>query len=596
MNAVQGEIARRLLPFLHWLPRVGPRSLRADLVAGATGAIIVLPQGVAYALIAGLPPEYGLYTAIVTPIVAGLFGSSLHLVSGPTAAISIVVYSVVSGVVPPDSPQFIPYVLALTFMVGVIQLALGITRMGTLVNFISHTVVVGFTTGAAILIGTSQLRHFTGIDAPSGESFLHTLQALALGAGGANAYSIAIGTLTLLTALAMRAWLPRWPGMLIAMVVGSLVCLAIGGGERGVPLVGAMSGGLPAPSLPELSPDVLRDLAPGALAVAIIALIEAVSIARAVAIRSHQQIDGNQEFIGQGLSNIVGSFFSCYAGSGSFTRTGANYDAGARTPLAAVFASLMLALVLLLAPGLTAYLPLPAMAGIVLLIAWNLIDFHHIRKIMRASRRETVVLAVTFASTLLLELEFAIYVGVLLSLVLYLQRTAKPRLVDLAPMAERAERPLRNAAKRSLPECPQLRILRIDGSLFFGAVDHVQTALKNDPEGERPHVLIIGNAINFIDVAGAEMLAEEAERLRHAGGGLYLCGVKSPALETVRRGGYLEALGEENLFTTPEDAIHAIFQRLDGEVCRICRRRIFLECADAPGPEPAAGTPEGRGT
>ncbi len=593
------EVTRRLLPFLQWLPVVGPRSLRADLVAGATGAIIVLPQGVAYALIAGLPPQYGLYTAIITPIVAGLFGSSLHLVSGPTAAISIVVYSVVSGVVAPGSPQFIPYVLALTFMVGTIQLALGVTRMGTLVNFISHTVVVGFTTGAAILIGTSQLRHLTGIDAPAGESFLHTVQALAMGAGGANAYSIAIGAVTLATAVGIRAWRPRWPGMLIAMVVGSLVCLAIGGGDRGVPLVGAMPGGLPSPSMPELSLGVLRDLAPGALAVAIIALIEAVSIGRAVAIRSHQQLDGNQEFIGQGLSNIVGSFFSCYAGSGSFTRTGANYDAGARTPLAAVFASVMLALVLVIAPGLTAYLPLPAMAGIVLLIAWNLIDFRHLRKIVRASRGETVVLGVTFASTLLLELEFAIYVGVLLSLVLYLQRTAKPRLVDLAPMAGRADRPLRNAAKRGLSQCPQLRILRIDGSLFFGAVDHVQTTLKNDPEGHRPHVLIIGNAINFIDVAGAEMLAEEAERLREEGGGLYLCGVKSPALETVRRGGYLEALGEGNLFTTPKDAIHAVFQRLDGEVCRTCRRRIFLECADAPGPEPlvAESQPSGkRGT
>lgn len=581
----QSSTSVKFLPFLAWWPLVNKRCLRADLIAGLTGAIIVLPQGVAYALIAGLPPQYGLYTAIVTPIIAGLFGSSRHLVSGPTAAISIIVLSVISGVGPQSSTEFISIMLTLTLMVGIIQFALGLARMGTLVNFISHTVVVGFTAGAAVLIATSQLSHLLSLTEGGGHSFIASLIAVAKNIGATNPWSLAIGLITLCSAVLIRYWRPKWPNMLMAMLIGSAVCLLFESAQQSVTMVGAMPRGLPPPGVPDLSPGVLRDLAPGALAVAVIALIEAVSIGRAVALRSHQQINGNQEFVGQGLSNIVGSFFSCYPGSGSFTRSGANYDAGAQTPMAAIFASLILALVLLLIPGITGYLPMPAMAGIVMLIAWNLIDFHHIRQIVRASRGEMAVLVVTFASTLVLQLEFAIYVGVLVSLILQLQRTSRPLLVDLAPVPDRDERPLRNAALRDLAECPQLRILRIDGALFFGAVDRVQTELKTDVGRNRSHVLIIGNGISLIDVAGGELLAQEAQRLRAMGGGLYLCGIKPPVLEMVRRGGYLQIIGEENCFSSPKEAIKTIFTELEDDICRRCTQRIFLECANAPGAE-----------
>jgi SulP family sulfate permease len=581
----QSSTSVKFLPFLAWWPLVNKRCLRADLIAGLTGAIIVLPQGVAYALIAGLPPQYGLYTAIVTPIIAGLFGSSRHLVSGPTAAISIIVLSVISGVGPQSSTEFISIMLTLTLMVGIIQFALGLARMGTLVNFISHTVVVGFTAGAAVLIATSQLSHLLSLTEGGGHSFIASLIAVAKNIGATNPWSLAIGLITLCSAVLIRYWRPKWPNMLMAMLIGSAVCLLFESAQQSVTMVGAMPRGLPPPGVPDLSPGVLRDLAPGALAVAVIALIEAVSIGRAVALRSHQQINGNQEFVGQSLSNIVRSFFSCYPGSGSFTRSGANYDAGAQTPMAAIFASLILALVLLLIPGITGYLPMPAMAGIVMLIAWNLIDFHHIRQIVRASRGEMAVLVVTFASTLVLQLEFAIYVGVLVSLILQLQRTSRPLLVDLAPVPDRDERPLRNAALRDLSECPQLRILRIDGALFFGAVDRVQTELKTDVGRNRSHVLIIGNGISLIDVAGGELLAQEAQRLRAMGGGLYLCGIKPPVLEMVRRGGYLQIIGEENCFSSPKEAIKTIFTELEDDICRRCTQRIFLECANVPGAE-----------
>ncbi|MDN3519811.1 SulP family inorganic anion transporter [Aquisalimonas lutea] len=553
-----------------WLPSVTVRTLWADLLAGLTGAVIVLPQGVAYALIAGLPPQYGLYTAIVPPVIAGLFGSSRHLVSGPTAAISIVVFSVVSGVVSPDSPQFVPYVLTLTFMAGAIQFMLGLARVGTLVNFISHTVVVGFTTGAAVVIAVSQLRHFLGLDVGSSASFPETVSTVMSALPATNPWAVAIGGITLITAMAVRWLWPRSPGLLIAMVVGSVAGTVLGAERYGVERVGAIPGELPAPSFHLLSPEAMPELASGALAVAVIALIEAVAIARAVGMRSRQRIDGDQEFIGQGLSNIVGSLFSCYAASGSFTRTGANYEAGARTPLAAVFAASILLVVVLAVPGVTAYLPMPAMAAVVLVIAWNLVDLGRLRQIVSVSREETAILVVTFLATLLLDLEFAIYAGVLLSLLLFLKRSARPYIVAVAPMHGRPGRPLRNAAKRGLAECPQVKILRIDGPLFFGSADHLQGHLGQLTEAGYSHVVLEGSGVDFVDVAAAETLAQEAERFRSLGGGLWLCSFKEPAGELLRYRVFRDAIGAKYIHGSPDDAIGAIFS--ETPLCSECRQ------------------------
>jgi SulP family sulfate permease len=360
---------------------VNRRTLRSDIIAGITGAIIVLPQGVAFALIAGLPPEYGLYSAIVPAVIAALFGSSFHLISGPTTAISLVIFTTISPFAEPSSTDYIRLVLTLTLLAGMFQLALGLARLGTLVNFVSHSVVVGFTAGAAILIGTSQISHVLGITLPKGESFVHTWIDVVRLLPHVNPYVVAVALSTLLAALVFKRVLPRWPGMLFAMVIGSLLGLLLNGKEHGLSLVGALPDRLPPLSLPELSTASIRKLAPGALAVAMLGLTEAVSIARSVATHSHQRIDNNQEFIGQGLSNVVGSFFSSYAASGSFTRTGVNFNAGAKTPLAAVFAALSLLLILLLVAPLTSYLPIASMAGILLLVAYNLIDVHHMKAI-----------------------------------------------------------------------------------------------------------------------------------------------------------------------------------------------------------------------
>ena len=577
----------RLLPFLRWWPLVNRLTLRADAIAGLTGGMVLVPQGVAFATIAGMPPEYGLYAAMLPAIVAALWGSSWHLVSGPTTAISIVVFATMSPLALPGSPEYVGLVLTLTLMVGVFQLLLGLLRMGTLVNFVSHTVVVGFTTGAAVLIATSQVRNFFGITVARGASPWDVLDALAHQLGAINPYITGVAVLTVVCSVLARRWWPKFPHMIAGLLAGSVLAAllnqAFGAGRTGITSIGALRIGLPPLSHPDLSPETIRQLVPIALAVAVLALTEAVSISRSVALKSGQRIDGNQEFIGQGLSNIVGAFFSGYASSGSFNRSGLNYDAGARTPLAAILSAVFLLLIMLFLAPLATYLPLPAMAGILFVVAWGLVDRTQIAEIMRASRAETGVLVATFIATLTLNLEFAIYAGVLLSLMLYLNRTSRPPLEDVKPADP--QHILGFSTDTGLPDCPQLKIVRLNGSIYFGAVNHLQEALQaiDARNPAHRHVLLVASGINFVDLAGAHLLGQEARRRRAMGGALYLFNLKTEPMEMLRRSGVFDEIGAENFFKLGDDVFDILYQRLNADICRGCQVRIFHPCTQRPG-------------
>jgi SulP family sulfate permease len=568
---------RSIFPFLNWIGEVNGNTLKADAMAGLTGAIIVLPQGIAFAEIAGMPPIYGLYTAMITPIIAALFGSSKHLISGPTTAISLVIFSAVSAMATPKSAEFISLVLIITLLAGIFQFILGLARMGTLVNYVSHSVVIGFTAGAAVLIATSQLKHVFGIDVPGGE-FIEKWKHLIGGISETNLYVLLIAMVTLVTALLLKRFLPRVPNLLAAMIVGGLLTHFIDGAAHGVALVGELPSQLPPFAVPNIDFAGITNLASNAFAIALLGLIEAVAIGRSIASKSHQRIDGNQEFIGQGLSNIVGSFFSCYAGSGSFTRSGVNYTAGAKTPVAAIFAAVMLMLILLLVAPLTAYLPIPAMGGIILLVAYNLIDWHGIRHIFKASTRETVVFSITLLATLFLELEFAIYLGVIFSLIFYLQATSNPRVVSIAPDRTDKKRSFVNVERVPVNTCPQLRVCRIDGPLYFGAVSKVTDDLNEMLGKEEKHLLIVANGISLIDMAGAELFEKQAEFWKSQGGRVYFSSLRLQVREFLERGGYRKAIGEDAFFETKEEAISEIYSRLDKDICASCEKRIFLEC------------------
>ena len=572
----------KLFPFLRWRKLIDRKSLRADLFAGLTGAFIVLPQGVSFAMIAGLPAEYGLYTAIIPPIIAALFGSSLHLVSGPTTAISIIVFSNLSPLVEPGTLDYIRLALTLTFLAGIFQLAFGLARLGTLINFVSHSVIVGFTAGAAFLIATGQLKHALGIPIPSGSSFLTSWMIIFKSSGQTNLYELAVALITLISAALLKVFRPRWPGLLLALVIGSLVSAGLDGGAHGVRLLGKLPGRLPPLSSPDFSLDTIRLVAPGALAIALLGLIEALSIARSITVFSKQHINGNQEFIGQGLSNIIGSFFSGYASSGSFTRSGVNYDSGAITPFASIFSALFLAIIIVLIAPLTAWLPLSAMGGVILVVAFKLIDVRHIQEILKSSRADSLVLLATFCGTLFFEIDFAIYAGVLLSLAIYLTRTSHPQIDVLAPDPADSRRRLTEVDPHGLLECPQLKIMRVNGSLFFGAANHVSEIVEEVDADSPKHLLIVGYGINFIDVSGAMTLVQEAQRREKMKKALYLCRINRDVHQFLKQGGFIAEILERHIFTTEYNAISQIFKKLDFAVCRPCKARIFNECQSIP--------------
>lgn len=577
------ERYKQYFPFLVWMPKLNGETIRTDFFAGLTGAIVVLPQGVAFATIAGMPPEYGLYAGMVPAIIAALFGSSWHLVSGPTTAASIVLFSALSALAEPGSMDYVKLALTLTFMVGVIEIALGLARMGALVNFISHSVIVGFTAGAAILIAGKQLRNFFGVHIERGGHLNDVLVQFWQQIPNINGYVTLVSVVTLLAGIVVRRFWPKLPYLIIAMILGSLVGVWLnrhfGVDVTGITTVGALPKTLPPLSSPDFTLDTIKHLATPALAVTLLALTEAVSIGRSLGARSGQRIDGNQEFIGQGLSNVAGSFFSGYVSTGSFNRSGLNFQAGARTPLAAMFAGLLLMIIVLLVAPFAAYLPNAAMAGILFMVAWGLIDFHEIRHVLKSSRRETGIMAVTFFGALFLELELAIFAGVLLSLVLYLMRVSKPRIVTRVPDPSLPKRKFNTG--EHLPQCPQLHILRIDGSIFFGSVSHIQETFAEleEKHPEQKHLAIVAQGINFVDIAGGAALVEEARKRRARGGGLYLIKVKKGLWESLDSCGCLDEIGPNNVFQSKSAAITGIFQKLDKDICRTCDKRIFRECA-----------------
>ena len=571
----------KFFPFILWFRLTTIETIKADFFAGLTGAIIVLPQSVAFATIAGMPPEYGLYAAMVVPIIAALFGSSFHLISGPTTAISIVVFAAVSKYAAPGSEEFVALALTLTFLAGVYQLVFGLAKFGLLVNFVSHNVVIGFTAGAALLIASSQIPYILGIHIPRGEGFINTWIDLYSGVGEFNIYLLIVGLGTLVSAIIIKLIRPKFPYLLIGMFVGGFLAFYLSSFTDSIETVGVMPAYFPPLSSPNFSLNSLKSLAPEAFAIALLGLIEASSIGRSIATKSNQRINPSQEFIGQGTSNIVGSFFSGYASSGSFTRTGVNFESGARTPLSAILAALFLMVIVLLVGPLISYLPYAAMAGIILIVAYNLIDFQSIKKTFTYSKSESVIFTATFLSTLLFELEFAIYLGVLLSLMLFIAKTSVPEVHTLAFGSPPGEdiRKLQSIRKTPLVQCPQLKIIRIDMSIYFGSINHIQKQISQIVDNQRIyHILIVASGVNFIDLAGIEGLLIEHRRLKALNGDLYLVDVKSSTYEFMEKVNFVNEIGRENFFESKEEAIHIVFDRLDRSKCEKCQALVFKEC------------------
>lgn len=579
------NVARRL--FGSWVDEVSRLTLRADLVAGLLGALLVLPQGVAFATLAGLPPEYGLYSAIVPCIVAALFGSSRHVMSGPTNANSLALFAVLAPLAAAGSPAYIQLALAVTVMVGVMQWLVGTLRLGSLAHFISPSALFGFTSGAALLIAVHALKDALGLPSPASHGAGALLASLATHIGQVHPGALLVALVTLGAALLVRRLDKRKPYMLAGLAAGALAAAAFNAlmetrGGTPVPVLGALAQPWPPFHVPSIDWRALPDLLSLAFALTIVALAQSISIAKAVASRSGQRIDANREFVGQGLSNIVGGFFSCYLSCGSLNRSIPNYEAGAKTPLASVFSAVLLVVLVAVSAPLLAMIPHAAISGLLLLVAWTLLDIPRWRHLIRTQPGECAIAGATLAATITIRMEVAILLGTVLSLMVYLHRTSRPAMRTMGFDSRGLDRRfiVLEHQQDALPECPQLKLLRMEGSVYFGAAAHVAQRLHDlrAAPGAPRHLLVMAKSMNFIDLAGAQVWDDELTARRTMGGDLYFHRPRPEVLDMWRRTGFLDRLGADHIFPDKATALHAIYAKLDRGICAGCQAKIFWEC------------------
>lgn len=700
----------KFLPFLRWLPLKGDM-LRADFMAGLTVALVLIPQSMAYAQLAGLPAYYGLYAAFLPVAVAALWGSSNQLGTGPVAVVSLLTASSLAVLAAPGSDQFIALAIMLSLVVGIIQLLLGVFKLGVIVNFLSHPVIVGFTNAAAIIIGLSQVSKLFGVPMGRSEHFINDIVGVLKQIGDTHMPTLAMGVLAIAMMWAIKKYAPKLPGVLIAVVVTTLLSWSIGfernangsleqiadpqlrtvvqqsmaaarhvddlntqiasksaalkaaqksDGENNVgavqmeaelallrielrdaeavfakekaglrnlkvvrgtdaegatlaiysaervpqgvtldetryhlrklsadgfklvgggEVVGAIPEGLPSIQMPSLNLDALGSLLSAALVISLVGFMEAISIAKAVAAKTKERIDPNQELIGQGLANVAGSFSQAFPVSGSFSRTAVNMNAGARTGMSSVITALIVLVALLFLTPLLYHLPQAVLAAIIIMAVVGLVNFKAVKHAWQASRHDGIAAGVTFVATLAFapHLDKGIMVGAGLALGLYLYRTMSPRVAILGRYKDGTLRDLK--VNPDLPTSKHVVAIRFDGSLYFANVpyfeDAMLEAISKNPEAK--YVLVVGDGINELDASGEEVIHHLVERLRAAGITLVFSGLKKQVLDVMRATGLFEAIGQDKLFATVDQAIATIYEQLGEEAAD------DLFCAVSPG-------------
>ena len=540
------------LPFVETARGYKRSWLAGDLSAGLTLALLSVPQAIAYAIMAGLPPIYGLYSCIVVAIVGSLMGSSEHLVPGPTNSVAILISSAVMTSTLPavrENPTIIIPLLAL--MIGGTQLLFGLLKLGNLTQFVSRSVIVGFTAGAGLLIALNQLAPLLGVEQPNAIHMLQYVWQTLEQLRDTNPFALAIGVGSILITVSASRWLPRWlPAPLVVVIASALAVRVFNLDARGVKLIGDLPTNLPEVHLPFFGVRLFADIADAALAMAILGCIETLSIAKSIAMTTDQRLDSNQGCIGLGLANIAAAFFQCMPGSGSFTRSALNFVTGAKTRFAGVFSGLWIAAILVVFRRWLHYIPLASLAGLLVVLGFSMFRWHHIRVAFRATRSDAAVLILTFVSALVLSLRQAIYVGVISSLVLFLRKASAPHLVEY----DLAGDTLREIGGKTGRSHPEISIIHVEGELFFGAAELFEDEVRRlarDPN-IRVVILRMKNA-RHLD-ATAVMALEALLKFMRAGNRLLLISGPSPGVMGVlRRSGLLEQIGLDCVFEAEEN-------------------------------------------
>ena len=566
------QLARGLLAnFTHFAAWIGelrhPAVRRADITAGVTVALVLVPQSMAYAQLAGLPPHYGLYASFLPVAIASIFGSSRQLATGPVAVVSLLTASAL-GPLAADNPQaYLSYAVSLALLVGLVQVILGVIRLGFLIAFLSHPVVLGFTNAAAIIIATSQLGNLLGVDpGPTDQHYETVWQTVVLAVESPHWPTISITLLTLVAIVAIKRYYPRLPNVLLAVAATTLVSWIIGFENLGGQVVGSIPRGLPPFELPQLDFSTITQLFAIAVTIALIGFMEAVSVAKALAVQTRQRLDANQELIGQGLGNITASCFQGYAVAGSFSRSAVNAEAGAVTGFSAVVTGAAVGLTLLLLTPLLYHLPQPTLAIIIIMAVGSLVRIKPLIHAWKAQKHDGIVALTTFVLTLAFapNLETGIVTGVLLSLGLYIYRTMSPRIFSLARHIEGG---LRESGPTNARQCPKIEMLRFEGPLFFANTTYFENRVL-ERVAAMPglkFIIVDAVAINEIDATGEAMLRTLSETLAGLNISILFTRVPGLVMATLSRTGFVDEAGEHHFFHSRDDALHHAWQQMQDE-------------------------------
>ncbi len=550
----------KVLPFLAWIPHYPRKNFSSDLSAGLTTAVMLIPQGMAYAMLAGLPPIMGLYASFVPLAVYALLGTSRQLAVGPVAMVSLLTLNGVSAQAKPGSETFIALAVSLSLLVGVIQLAMGVLKLGFLVNFLSHPVISGFTSAAALIIGASQLGPVFGVQTTGGASILATLDEAFAQLPKWHVPTLVLGALAILALELMRRWKSAFPRALVVVVLGTVGAWALGLGEAGVKVVGDVPSGLPAPTVAGMNWEILSGLLPTAVTIAMVGFMESISVGKAFARRGRYELDPNQELVGLGAANLAGSFFSAHPVTGGFSRTAVNAEAGAKSGLASLITAAAVGLTLLLLTPLFYYLPRVVLAAIILTAVASLVDVREVRHLWRVKRSDLALLVLTFFATLALGIEEGILIGVGASLLWFIVRTTRPHVALLGRLPGTEE--YRNVA--NYPEAeqvPGVLALRIDAQFYFGNVTFLKDTLR-DLELAAPEplyaVVLDATSINQLDSSAEAALAEILQGYRDRDVRFVIAGVKWPVRRVMERSGLWEKLQPSGVALRVHDAMQRV--------------------------------------
>ena len=563
---------KRGIPALDWLAHYERQDLRGDALAGVIVATLLIPQAMAYALLAGLPPQVGLYASLLPLAVYALLGSSRFLSVGPSALLSLLILTQVAALAEPGSPRYLAFAMATALIAGAMQIAMGAARLGVLTNFLSQPVLSGFTSAAACLIALSQVKHLLGVPLPRTDYLHEMLGELARAVPQTHWPTVAISTVSISLLLAFQYLLPRvlarWktfpPALahslsksgpiVVVIVVTAIVAAFHLGARNGVSIIGEIPSGLPGFALPELAASEFLPLIPLAFAISFIGFLENISVAKALAAKRRQKVDSNQEFIALGASNLAAGVTGGYPVSGSFARSTINFTAGAKTGLASLITVVVVGLAALFLMPLFHHLPQAVLAAIIILAVTGLIDFGMPRRLWRYNKADAAALILTFVAVLALGITKGILIGVASTIILYLWRTSHPHMavVGRVPSTEH----FRNVQRHDVQTLPHVLLLRIDESLYFANAKYIEDFVLCSA-AERPqlrHLVLICNAINSIDASALETLTDLRTRMQDAGIELYLTEVKGPVMDRLAKTQFLEQLGTERVFLTTEEA------------------------------------------